>query len=431
MSSTFCNFPWRHLYVETNGHKKICCMPDQYLEKQDGYRHYTMYDGLLAGWNSDYMKNIRLSMLNGKKLRECNKCYDKEERGIPSLRTLSLNGAHAGEIVKHFDEYKAMTNADGSVNTMPHDIELHFGNVCNLKCKMCSTFFSHMIGKELLNIKKDDPSFFQWIQRQGGHVNNWSTGDLSEVFDWYKDPAVKTKVFNEINDHVERVNVIGGEPTVIPEFWELLQFLSRKGTLKNKHIKLVTNGTNTNPRLMEWFAEAKSVEIMVSIDAVEERNKYIRFPADWDTLLKNLEFYKQLCAGDDDKKYYISPSPQILNIDQLADIHIYFEKLGHPVAINPKVTGPTICDYEYFPFKFKQQVKEKLLGQLGQIQDEERTRQILPYIDTLDTDYGNKLYQKHTMSAFVKYNDYMDKFRKTDSWRDLMPDLAEAIEEIL
>ena len=153
-------------------------MPDQYIEKQDGYRHYTMKDGLIEGWNSDYMKNVRLSMLNGKKLRECSKCYDKEAKGLPSLRTIVTNwdGSNTPHalVVKDLEEYKAMTKPDGSVEHMPFDVELHFGNVCNLKCKMCSTFFSHMIGKELLSIQKEDPSFFQWMQKQGGHVSNLS-----------------------------------------------------------------------------------------------------------------------------------------------------------------------------------------------------------------------------------------------------------------
>lgn len=423
------------MYVQTNGHKKICCMPDQYIEKQDGYRHYTMKDGLIEGWNSDYMKNVRLSMLNGKKLRECSKCYDKEAKGLPSLRTIVTNwdGSNTPHalVVKDLEEYKAMTKPDGSVEHMPFDVELHFGNVCNLKCKMCSTFFSHMIGKELLSIQKEDPSFFQWMQRQGGHVSNWSTGDLSQVFDWYKDPEIKSKVFNQISDHVKKINVIGGEPTVIPEFWELLDFLHKKGTLKDKTIKLTTNGTNTNPKLTQWFGEAKSVVVMVSIDALELRNRYIRYPADWDTLMKNMEFYQKLCAGDDSKEYHIAPSPQILNLDQLADMHIYFEKLGHPTFFNPHVSGPTIYDYQYFPLRYKQQVKEKLQSQLPFIKNQARVKQILPYIDTLDTEYHDRDFSKVTMRSFVKYNDYMDKFRKTDSWRDLIPDLAKSIEQTL
>jgi organic radical activating enzyme len=399
-------------------------MPDQYIEKNDGYRHHKMDEGLLAGWNSQYMKNIRLAMLNGKKLRECEKCYEKEAKGLPSLRINS--NSH-----RNIERFRSMTNADGSLDVMPYDIELHFGNVCNLRCKMCSTFFSHMIGKELLSIKNDDPKFFNWIQRQGGHVNNWSTGDLSAIYDWYKDKSVKEKIFNQINEHVDRIQIIGGEPTIIPEFWELMEFLHSKGTLKNKKIKLTTNGTNTNPRLIKWFSEAKKIEVMVSIDALENRNKYIRFPADWDTLLKNLERYKELCETRTEAVYYIAPSPQILNIDQLTEMCLFFQELGHPISINPKVTGPTICDYQYFPLDYKQKVKQKLKLNLDLVKNDKNRSLIETYINSLDVDYEDKDFMKITLRSFVKYNDYMDKHRNTDSWRKLLPDLEQSIENNL
>ena len=424
MSKTFCSYPWRHLYIETNGHQKICCMPDQFIEKNDGYRHYKMQDGLLAGWNSDYMKNIRLSMLNGRKLRECEKCYEKESKGLPSLRTNS--GSDKG-----IETFKPMTNTDGSLDTMPHDIELHFGNVCNLRCKMCSSFFSHMIGKELLSIKKDDPNFFHWIQRQGGHVNNWSTGDLSAVYDWYKDKSVKEKIFNEINDHVDRIQIIGEEPTIIPEFWELMEFLYKKGTLKNKIFKIVTNGTNTNPKMIKWFSEAKFISVMVSIDALNERNKYIRFPADWNTLLKNLDVYKNLKKSHGNAAYSIIPSPQILNIDQLTEMCLFFEELGHPLSLNPTVTGPTICDYQYFPLEYKQKAKQKLQKNISLVKNNNNRAHIQRYIKDLDVDYEDKEFMKITVKSFVTYNDYMDKYRKTDSWRVLIPDLANVLDKML
>ena len=65
------------------------------------------------------------------------------------------------------------------------------------------------------------------------------------------------------------------------------------------------------------------------------------------------------------------------------------------------------------------------------IKNQARVNQILPYIDTLDTEYHDIDFSKVTMRSFVKYNDYMDKFRKTDSWRDLIPDLAKSIEQAL
>jgi flagellar capping protein FliD len=38
---------------------------------------------------------------------------------------------------------------------------------------------------------------------------------------------------------------------------------------------------------------------------------------------------------------------------------------------------------------------------------------------------------KQNIKNFIKYNDFMDRFRNTDSWRDLIPDLANVIDKRL
>ena len=114
-------------------------------------------------WNSDYMKNARLKMKNGEVLKACTKCIDQEARGYKSMRNYENQESNLANV-----------KADGSMNYMPHSMELHFGNVCNLKCKMCSQMYSHMNGLELLDIGKQDPDWLHWVKQQGANVNNWT-----------------------------------------------------------------------------------------------------------------------------------------------------------------------------------------------------------------------------------------------------------------
>jgi len=351
-NKTFCNFAFRHLYVETNGHQKICCIPMEYIEKTGGYRHHTMKDGLMSGWNSDYMKNARLKMSQGEKVSACKKCYYLESQGLDSLRT---KAGTSGE-----EHFLSQMNRDGSVDKLPNRIELHFGNLCNLKCRMCSHYYSHMWGKELLDIKDKDPVFFKWIQKQGGNVNGWSTGNLSEVYDWFKDKEVLSKTFKEISDHVTEIQAIGGEPTIIAEFWQLFEYLKKENTLSSKELFLVTNGTNINLKIVNYFKEMKKIDIMISLDGLEKRNRYIRFPSDWETILKNLKIYQEICKESPSFNYYIGITPQILNLDHLVDTVLFFQDLGHRVAFNTKVTGPKILDFHYFPDEYKKLCQEKL-----------------------------------------------------------------------
>lgn len=408
--------------IDTSGRKKLCCMPREYIEKDDGYRHYRMKDGLMAGWNGGYMKDVRLKMLKGEKVSACERCYLLESHGQLSMRQI------AGQ--SDVERYMKSCNPDGTVKQMPEDIELHFGNICNLKCKMCSHYFSHMIGKELLSVQDKDPEFFQWVQEQGGNVNNWSTGDLSEVHDWFKDKDVLERVFEDIHKHVKSVRVIGGEPTIIPEFWQMFKYLSSKGSLSKKSINITTNGTNTNPKMTEWFNEAEHVSVMISLDALTERNRYIRYPSDWDTIMKNIAQYKELSCKNSDISYYIAPTPQILNVDQLTEMCLYFQDREHPLVFNPDVASPKILDYKYFPNEYKEFVINKLSKNLSLVKDKRSLKDIIRIMEVLKIQKDPEEV-RHNVKNFVKYNDFMDRFRKTDSWRDLMPELSKILNKVI
>ena len=397
-------------------------MPTEFIEKDDGYRQYEMKDGLLAGWNGEYMKSVRRKMIAGEKVSACEKCYFLESQGQLSLRQSAFDD--------NKESYMSKYNPDGTLNKMPVYIELHFGNVCNLKCKMCSHYFSHMIGKELLALQEKDPKFFRWIQEQGGNINNWSTGDLTEIYDWFKNKQVLEQVFEDIHLHVEQIRVIGGEPTIIPEFWQMFEYLSSKGTLKNKHIEITTNGTNTNPKMLEWFGEAGKVDVMISLDALEKRNRYIRYPADWDSIMKNIERYKSMSLEKNTISYFVAPTPQILNVDQLTEMCLYFQERGTMVALNPDVVSPKILDYKYFPMEYKLMVINKLQKNLSLLKSKDNLIDIERIIEVLKIQKDPDEI-KQNIKNFIKYNDFMDRFRNTDSWRDLIPDLANVIDKRL
>jgi len=397
-------------------------MSNEFIEKDDGYRQYEMKDGLLAGWNGEYMKDVRRKMIKGEKVSACNRCYLVESQGQQSLRTNSG--------LDDKEQYTSQCSPDGTVNKMPVDIELHFGNVCNLKCRMCSHYFSHMIGKEMLAVQQDDPDFFRWIQEQGGNVNNWSTGDLTEVYDWYKDKSVLENTFEEIHKHVQSIRVIGGEPTIIPEFWQMFEYLKSKNSLKDKFITITTNGTNTNPKMTEWFPQMKGVTIMISLDGLDLRNRYIRYPSNWQAIMKNIREYKSIARLHPSVGPFVAPTPQILNVDQLTDFCIFFENEEVAVGINPDVVSPKIYDFNYFPMEYKKIVVDKLKINLAKIKNNSNRTHIENTIKVLQQDFNENEIDQNTRN-FVKYNDYMDKFRNTDSWRDLLPELAEVIEKRL
>ena len=288
-------------------------MSEDNITKQDGYHQFNMNkDQILDSWNSEYMKKIRLKMIAGDDITNCKKCVISESQGLQSMRN-----------VDNKEKWISGTNADGGITHLPTDLELHFGNTCNLHCKMCSQQFSHMIGKELLKMGEADPEFLQWVKKESGVLNNW-TGELDVAYDWYKNEKVKKSIFEHVSKNVERLVVIGGEPTIIKEFYELLDYCNTNGTLQNKSLCVTTNMTNTNRNLSIWLGSVKNFMIHASIDGLAERNRYIRYPCDWSSVLNSLEFYKNTIKKYNNGLISFAPAIQLLNIDQLTELCNFF-----------------------------------------------------------------------------------------------------------
>ena len=420
MSKTYCDYPWEHIYIHTTGHCKICCMSEDNITKDNGYSHFNAKDGdIMEAWNSKNMKDIRLKMLKGERLPNCEKCYFAEDSGLTSMRK-----------TKSLEENRQATSEDGSTTQSPKFLELHFGNVCNLSCKMCSQMFSHTIGKELMKMGKHDPEFLVWIKKESGLVNNW-TGELDQVYDWYKVDKVKRSIFEMVSNHVKSLNIIGGEPTIIPQFFELFEYCEKQNTLGDKDITICTNLTNTNPRLRSLLPKLKRFMIHASIDGVDKRNRYIRYPSDWDTIQKSLQFYKDTIKDGSNGFISFAPAVQMLNIDQLVYLTEYFENhcgQNDKVAWTSHVRYPLICDYDYAPQSYKSKVAESLRGGIGKIQDPLNRKEILAHADRLDTESNHDHRQtENVQKAFIRYNDTQDSFRRELTWRQLLPDLEQAL----
>lgn len=420
MSKTFCAYPWRHLYVQTTGHQKLCCQSNEHITKNDGYHQFNLSrDSLLEAWNSDYMKNVRKKMLNNEKLSSCKRCYDLEAKGIKSMR------------ISDNEEYYRSRTVDGVTDLSINHIELHFGNVCNLACKMCSQQYSHKIGEELLKMGAIDPDFLRWVKKESGVVNNW-TGELDLVYDWFKNDRIKKEIFEIISSKVNNLSIVGGEPTAIPEFYELLEYCYQKDTLKNKSITLTTNLTNTNKNLLQWFNKIQAFNIYGSIDGIGKRNEYIRYPSKWNKILESLLFYQDLINKVPAGKLVFGPTIQLLNIDHLTDMTVFFEQFAEKYKVDSTiwwtgvVTAPMIYDYQIAPSDFKKYAIECLSEKINNIAKEENKKQVLSHITALQNSLSIQP-NSNLLNAFIKFNDFQDNYRKSTSWRTLLPELEKSL----
>jgi organic radical activating enzyme len=421
MPKTYCDLPFEHQYVHMSGTVRLCCAT---LENaHENGKHFNMAkDKLSDVWNSEYMKKVRLNMKNGKMLDACSKCVAQEARGYGSMRT------------EHNKEVNLKKVAEDGSMVLPSSMELHFGNICNLKCKMCGQDYSNQVGKEILDIGKKDSDFLEWVREQSGNVNNW-TNDLSVEYTWFKSLEVKNRLMEYISSHIYNLTIIGGEPTVIPEFYELLDYCDKQNTLDGKNIVIVTNLTNTNPKMLKWLSKMKQWTIWASIDGIGEITEYIRYPSNYKRILQNIEQYKELLMRYKNGRIVFSPAVQLLNIHQLDDMLKLFLKIADgnwgeqfDVSWLSQVWYPKICNYDTAPKEYRLQVANKL----SQSKDFFKpypsiTTHYNKQIQNLEGDFLDKTMEKHLQHAFMRYNDTQDKHRNSKTWRQLLPNLEAAI----
>ena len=423
MPKTYCSFPFQHQYIHMSGSVRLCCATMENATDKKGNRIHMNNDSLQKIWNSDYMKEARLKMKNGEVLEACTKCIDQEARGYKSMREESGQEENINNV-----------NADGSMDTMPNSMELHFGNVCNLKCKMCGQDYSNQIGKEILQIGEKDKDFLKWVYKQSGNVNNW-TNNLSVEYTWFRNEKTKNKLIDYVSKHITKLTIIGGEPTVIPEFYELLDYCYKNNTLQDKNITIVTNLTNTNPKMTQWLPKIKVWTIWASIDGLGDITEYIRYPSNFKKVVENLNFYKKLLLENNNGRIVFSPAVQLLNIHQLDDMLKWFidfadNHWGKQFNISwmSQVWYPRICNYDTAPKQYRYKVADKL---------EESIDYFTKYndisffynkqIENLRNSFIEEPMEKHLQKAFIRYNDTQDKHRKGKTWRELLPELEQAL----
>ena len=425
---TYCRYAWQHQHIHMSGSFRLCCITNDNILNDKGQRFNANHDSLEKVWHSNHMNEVRRKMINGEPLKECTRCYDHEDRGFKSFRSQEER-----------EKYTALTNPDGSIDLMPETMELHYGNMCNLKCKMCGQNFSNQIGKELLEIGETDKDFLSWVYKQSGNVNIW-TNNLSVEYTWFKNNKTKNKLMKYVCDHIQQLTVIGGEPTIIPEFYELLNYCHERNTLKDKTIILTTNLTNVNPKMTDWLPKLKSWVVFGSIDGLYERTEYIRYPSNFDKVIENLTFYTNLAKEHGNGRITFSPAIQLLNIDQLDEMIKWFIKFADGDFVGDKgrdifniswlcqVWYPKICNYDIAPADYKNYVADKLSKS---IDDFKKYNQIIHFyknqIENLRLDPLPENEKRDYQSSFIRYNDTQDKHRDKTTWRQLLPYLEETL----
>jgi mycofactocin radical SAM maturase len=136
------------------------------------------------------------------------------------------------------------------------------------------------------------------------------------------------------------VNIGGGEPTVRPDFWEILDY----SIDHNVGVKFSTNGIKLDKQRAEQLARTDYVDVQISLDgATAAVNDHVRGPGSYDTAMRALENLAE--AGFAQPKISVVMTRE--NVDQLDEFKAIADKFGAQLRITrlrPSGRGADVWD---------------------------------------------------------------------------------------
>lgn len=432
-NKAWCPLPWMGLNVRNNGDVRVCCnanvsVNQGLVSKPDGSYYNLGKDSIQDFRNADLMKEIRLSMLSGEYHDSCIRCKREAESGMESRADWERTIWHH-RITE--ETARQLTALDGSIDTTQNPIkymDLRFGNLCNLKCRMCGPTDSNMWYEDTVKLwgpsYKDSGTTINLIKNsKGKHVPD------VDIYSWYENPLFWKDLEAEI-PVVERLYIVGGEPLMIDQHYEFLQKCIDAGRADKIIIEYNTNITNIPERAWAIWKHFERVQIGMSVDAVGPINDYIRNPSKWWKIEENM---RKLDAAEGEFKIWWAATIQAYNLIHLPEMMMWkikqnFKRINvdvkHKSVISPHpLHNPRFLNIKIFPKESKQWIESyfeewKLQAQT-EILDDLNRKHFCKILDSYikymwAEDYSNEL------EKFWHYTRTLDASRK-ENLKDVCP----------
>jgi pyruvate-formate lyase-activating enzyme len=345
----------------------------------------------IVDWRTDPdYRRLRDTMLAGKKLPlYCHDCYDKEKRGVESARQF--------ETLEWAVRMDFAGPEDFNCVTDPVFYEIRPSNKCNIMCRMCDDARSHLIEKEKIEL------------------------NLPLLPYRFKDLP-----FDQIKfETLERIYVGGGEPTIMPEFYEFLQKCIDVGRT-DFELCIGTNGMKFSNKLLNLLEKFSNVLLSFSFDGYGKVNDYIRWRSNFDTIVKNSRLLRS-----QGHKIGLQTVPSIYNVTRLHEIfEFYDEEFPGSTCLVQAAEGHNGF---LLPWHHPRadQVVESMEKCMKTNQYLMSGRSLKSYVDTLHNLYSKSDYEydKARLRGFFNLNDLWDQSRGS-RLGDYVPELENCRELI-
>ena len=393
-----CVLPFSHFNAYPMGDARACTMSG--IFKDIDLNKISIDEA----FNSEEYKKLRSDMLNGIENDICKVCYNMENRDSESYRQ-KANNSYEKEYGLTVEDLVVDIKEDGYLKPNFIKLDIRPSNICNFKCRTCSSEYStRWIEEEreynLLNGREFDESMYKTIEKSYG-ISDDSIINLKEIY------------------------IAGGESLYMTEMYKFLEGIKDKSK--------ITLHIHTNLSLLkfkkydifELLKDFNTVNFFISCDGIGEIGEYIRTGFNWETFTKNVD--KLLIMEDvyPNFKHNFHFTSSILNIFHFFEFleemkKRKYVKTDSQIQFYP-VRWPTY--FNSINFNMKNEILEYYTSNINTIESIELKTQIQNFIDYVDKVDMEQDWQSlrnesgvdiNAISTFKDMMDFGNKFNETN-----------------
>ena len=403
MSKGFCALPFVQYSTYNGGRYRLCCMAKEPKETVNQEEL-----GISGTWNHDYIKDVRARMAEGEWLPECSECERLERNDIMSSR--QWENKQWADVI---DEVVETASANDWEVDQPLQFDFRLGNLCNLQCQMCNKEASHLVSVERAKM----------INAGLGMKHRDWNGNIESKKEALLQPGIDWDSFDDMIAKAQVIKIIGGEPTVAPDMFKLLDRCVDSGHAEHIEISFYTNITKMEDKWLEQLGKFKKAIVNCSLEGMGPMNDYLRPPSRWDSVWQKFDKLVKFSNTKAGKriKVRVTTVNQITNALHIAKFWEYMHEyqMQHDKGIamsSNQLVEPNYYSMAYAPQWMRDKQEKQIMEFLGRIGNSPHFtdyEEPLMEIINFSKDKEHK-YNKEVMKSYVDVTAKYDKFRGHD-----------------
>jgi hypothetical protein len=317
-------------------------------------------------FNSEEYKKLRSDMLNGVENDICKVCYNMENRNSESYRQ-KANNEYKSTYGLDIEDLIVDIKEDGELKPNFIKLDIRPSNICNFKCRTCSSQYST-----------------RWIEEEREY--NLSKGmEFDESI--YKTAEKSFGISDESIINLKEIYIAGGESLYMTEMYKFIEGIKNKSkTALHIHTNLSLLKFKKYD-IFELLKDFETINFFISCDGVGEIGEYIRTGFNWETFTKNVD--KLLIMEDmyPNFKHNFHFTSSILNVFHFFEFLEEMKKRKY-VKIDSQIQFYPVRWPTYFNsinFNIKKEILEYYISNINTIESIELKTQIQNFIDYVDS----------------------------------------------